>query len=92
MPLYLVVQLGLSPLAFGTLDGLYNGFGAVTRLAGGVAVDRWRWHKQLAAVGYAMSGLCRLGLLVVGRWWLGLPWWWPSTASGRVSAPCPGMR
>ena len=72
MPLYLVVQLGLSPLAFGTLDGLYNGFGAVTRLAGGVAVDRWRWHKQLAAVGYAMSGLCRLGLLVVGRWWLGL--------------------
>ena len=72
LPLYLVVHLGLSPLAFGTLDGLYNGFGAVTRLAGGVAVDRWRRHKQLAAVGYAVSGLCRLGLLVVGRWWLGL--------------------
>ena len=72
LPLYLVVHLGLSPLAFGTLDGLYNGFGAVTRLAGGVAVDRWRGHKQLAALGYAMSGVCRLGLLLVGRWWLGL--------------------
>lgn len=72
LPLYLVVQLGLSPLAFGTLDGLYNGFGAVTRLAGGVAVDRWRRHKQLAAVGYALSALCRIGLLAVGRWWVGL--------------------
>ncbi|HEY6507120.1 MAG TPA: MFS transporter [Vicinamibacterales bacterium] len=72
LPLYLVVHLGLSPLAFGTLDGLYNGFGAATRLAGGVAVDRWQRHKQLAAVGYALSGLCRLGLLVVGRWWVGL--------------------
>lgn len=72
LPLYLVVHLGLSPLAFGTLDGLYNGFGAVTRLAGGVAVDRWRRHKQLAALGYAMSGVCRLGLLLADRWWLGL--------------------
>ena len=72
LPLYLVVQLGFSPLAFGTLDGLYNGIGALTRLASGVAVDRWRQPKALAGVGYAVSALCRLGLLAAGRWWPGV--------------------
>ena len=72
LPLYLVVQLGFSPLAFGALDGLYNGIGALTRLASGVAVDRWRQPKSLAGVGYAVSALCRLGLLAAGRWWPGV--------------------
>ena len=72
LPLYLVVQLGFSPLAFGALDGLYNGIGALTRLASGVAVDRWRQPKTLAGLGYAVSALCRLGLLAAGRWWPGV--------------------
>ena len=72
LPLYLVVQLGFSPLAFGALDGLYNGIGALTRLVSGVAVDRWRQPKALAALGYAVSALCRLGLLAAGRWWPGV--------------------
>jgi MFS family permease len=72
LPLYLVVQLGFSPLAFGALDGLYNGIGALTRLASGVAVDRWRQPKALAGLGYAVSALCRLGLLAAGRWWPGV--------------------
>ena len=63
LPLYLVVQLGFSPLAFGALDGLYNGIGALTRMVSGVAVDRWRQPKALASAGYAVSALCRLGLL-----------------------------
>lgn len=72
LPIYLVVQLGFSPLAFGTLDGLYNGVGALARLASGPVVDRWRRHKEIAAAGYAVSALCRVGLLAAGRWWPGV--------------------
>jgi MFS family permease len=72
LPVYLVVQLNLSPLAFGTLDGFYNGVTAVTRLASGVLADRWQRHKELAAIGYGLSALCRLGLLAAGRAPLGL--------------------
>jgi predicted MFS family arabinose efflux permease len=67
LPLYLVVQLNLSPLAFGALDGLYNGVTAVTRWAGGIVGDRWRRHKEVAAAGYVLSAVSRLGLLLVGR-------------------------
>ena len=67
LPLYFVVQLNLSPLAFGALDGLYNGVTAVTRWASGIAGDRWRRHKEVAAAGYAVSAACRLGMLAVGR-------------------------
>lgn len=72
LPLYLVVQLGFSPLAFGALDGLYNGIGALTRLVSGMAVDRWRRPKMLAMMGYGVSALCRIGLVAAGRWWPGL--------------------
>jgi MFS family permease len=72
LPLYLVVQLGFSPLAFGALDGLHNGIGALTRLVSGVAVDRWRRPKALAGLGYGVSALCRLGLLAAGSSWPGV--------------------
>jgi MFS family permease len=32
----------------------------------GVAGDRWRRHKEIAAVGYGVSAACRLGLLAAG--------------------------
>ena len=67
LPLYLVVQLHLSPLAFGALDGLYNGVTALTRWASGIAGDRWRRHKEVAVAGYAVSAVCRLGMLAAGR-------------------------
>jgi hypothetical protein len=66
LPLYLVVQLGLSPLAFGTLDGLSHGVTAISRWSGGVLADRWRRHKEVAAVGYGVSAMCRLALLAAG--------------------------
>ncbi len=72
LPIYLVIQLGFSPLAFGALDGLYNGLGALARLVSGPAVDRWRRHKEVAAGGYGISALCRLGLLAAERWWPGV--------------------
>jgi MFS family permease len=66
LPLYLVLYLGFSPLQFGVVDGLYQGVSALVRLAGGVASDRWRRHKEVAAAGYALSALCKLGLLAAG--------------------------
>jgi hypothetical protein len=72
LPIYFVVQLNLSPLAFGALDGFYNGATAVTRWGSGVVADRWQRHKEVAAIGYGISALCRLGLLAAGRAWAGL--------------------
>ncbi|MGA4842630.1 MFS transporter [Streptomyces sp. G45] len=66
LPLYFVLGLGLSPLAFGFLDGLYNGVTAVVRLLGGYAADRGGRHKLVAGSGYLLSALSRLGLLLAG--------------------------
>lgn len=66
LPLYLVLGLGLSPLQFGFLDGLYNGITAFVRLAGGHIADRWRRHKLVAGSGYALSAVCKLALLPAG--------------------------
>ncbi|SFX09267.1 MFS transporter [Streptomyces atratus] len=66
LPLYLVLGLGLSPLQFGFLDGLFNGAAAVVRLLGGYAADRGRGHKRVAGLGYALSALSRIGLLLAG--------------------------
>jgi MFS family permease len=65
LPLYLVAGLGLSPLGFGLLDGVYNGFSAVVRLAGGHLADRGGRHKRVAVVGYGLSALCKPLLLLV---------------------------
>src|SRR5689334_10684192 len=65
LPLYLVTGLGLSPLGFGLLDGVYNGFSALVRLIGGHLADRGGRHKPVAAFGYALSALCKPLLLAV---------------------------
>ncbi len=64
LPLYLVAGLGLSPLAFGFLDGLYGGATALVRLVGGHAADRRSRHKLVAGTGYALSALCKPALML----------------------------
>ncbi|MEU6236044.1 MFS transporter [Kitasatospora sp. NPDC047058] len=69
LPLYLLTGLGLSPLGFGLLDGIQNGFSALVRLAGGHLADRRgadgeRRHKAVAVVGYGLSALCKPLLLL----------------------------
>ncbi|MFF8846921.1 MFS transporter [Streptomyces sp. NPDC015127] len=66
LPLYFVLGLGLSPLQFGFLDGLFNGVTALVRLLGGHAADRGGRHKRVAGAGYALSALSRIGLLLAG--------------------------
>src|SRR5215207_4223498 len=63
LPLYLTLGLGLGPLGFGAFDGFYQALAAVLPLAGGLAADRWRRHKEVAAAGYGVSAACKLGLL-----------------------------
>ncbi|MFL5803600.1 MAG: MFS transporter [Roseiflexaceae bacterium] len=69
LPLYLVFILGLAPINFGIIDGLYQGSAAIMRLASGLIADRWRRHKEVAAVGYALSAICKLGFLAAGNVW-----------------------
>ncbi|MFI5695567.1 MFS transporter [Kribbella sp. NPDC051586] len=66
LPLYLVFGLGLNPLQFGLLDGLYAGATAVLRLVGGHVADRWRRLKAVAGIGYALSAISKLGFLASG--------------------------
>ena len=70
LPLYLTVQLGLSPLAFGLIDGLYQGATAFVRLLGGLVADKRGRYKEIAALGYGVSAFCKLGLIAAGGAWL----------------------
>ena len=69
LPVYLFVHLQLSPVQFGLIDGLYQGVTAVARLASGIVADRWRRYKLVATIGYALSAVCKLGLLATGSAW-----------------------
>ena len=69
LPLYAVYALGLTPLQYGVIDGLYQGAAALARLVGGVLADRWQRNREVAAVGYALSAVCKPALLAVGGVW-----------------------
>lgn len=66
LPMYLVLELGMRPLAFGIIDGMYQGVAALVRVLAGVLSDRRARYKEAAATGYALSALCRIALLAVG--------------------------
>ena len=66
LPLYLVFGVGLSPVQFGVVDGLYQGITAPARLLSGVLGDRWRRHKEVATAGYGLSTLTRLAMPLAG--------------------------
>src|SRR5688500_2966144 len=72
LPLYLLFTLRLAPMQFGLIDGLNQGASVLVRLASGLIADRWRRAKEVATAGYAFSAVCRIGMLLVGRNWLGI--------------------
>jgi MFS family permease len=63
LPVYLTLAVGLSPLAFGFLDGIYQGVSVLVRLVGGYAADRFGRPKATAQIGYGVSAVCKLGLM-----------------------------
>ena len=56
--------LGLSAVAFGFIDGLYQGVSALVRIAGGYASDRVHQPKWIAFIGYGLAAVARIGLLI----------------------------
>src|SRR5215218_9151395 len=72
LPLYLVFGLGLTPLTFGIIDGLYQGAAALVQVASALVADRWQRHKEVATTGYALSAICKLAFLAVGSAWTAL--------------------
>jgi MFS family permease len=63
LPLYVTAVLGLGPLAYGFIDGLYQGISAAVRILGGWWSDVSRRPKWVSFVGYALSALSKIGLL-----------------------------
>src|SRR4051812_8728267 len=63
LPLYLTAQVGLSLVAYGFVDGTYQGVSALVRIAGGYAGDRGDQPKWVATVGYGLSALSRIALI-----------------------------
>lgn len=64
LPLYLTAALGMSPLAYGFIDGIYQGVSSIVRIAAGQAADRGDRPKWVAFLGYGLSAVARLALLV----------------------------
>jgi len=65
LPLFATAQLALTPLAYGVVEGLYQGVSALVRVAGGFVADRSRHPKAVAVLGYGVSAASRLGMLAV---------------------------
>lgn len=63
LPLYLTMVVGLSPVAYGLIDGLYQGVSALVRLAGGWLSDASDRPKWVAFLGYGLSAVARVFLL-----------------------------
>ena len=55
LPLYLTMVVGLSPVAYGLIDGLYQGVSALVRLGGGWLSDASDRPKWVAFLGYGLS-------------------------------------
>ena len=66
LPLYQVFSLVASPLDLGAIDGLYSGAAALVQVGSGLVSDRWQRYKEVAGVGYGLSAVCKVGLVVLG--------------------------
>jgi MFS family permease len=66
LPLYLIAIGGFTPLAYGIIDGLYQGATSLVALASGFVGDRFRRYKDVAATGYGLSAVSKLLLATAG--------------------------
>ncbi|GAA4239953.1 MFS transporter [Actinomadura meridiana] len=63
LPLFITVGLGLSPMAFGVLDSVYQAGTVASRVGGGYVADRFARPKAVAVAGYGLGALAKLLLL-----------------------------
>jgi MFS family permease len=66
LPLYLISIGGFTPLAYGIVDGVYQGATSLVGLAGGFVGDRFRRHKDVAATGYGLSAVSKILFATAG--------------------------
>ncbi|MFT4287703.1 MFS transporter [Nocardioides sp.] len=66
LPLYLTAVIGLGTVAYGFVDGLYQGVSALVRIAGGWVADRSGRPQRVALAGYGLSMVARVLLLFAG--------------------------
>jgi MFS family permease len=64
LPIYITSVLGMSALAYGFIDGLYQGVTALVRILGGWVSDRTDHPKWVAVVGYLTSAISRVFLIL----------------------------
>ena len=64
LPLYATAVLGMSPLGYGVLDGIYQGASGLVRILGGYAADGTDRPKIVASFGYGISALTKPLLLL----------------------------
>jgi MFS family permease len=69
LPLYFMLELQMTPLQIGLIDGLYQGTSAVVRVAAGAWADAGTRYKAVASIGYGLSAACKIGLAVAGSSW-----------------------
>lgn len=69
LPLYFMLELRMTPLQFGLIDGLYQGTSAIVRVAAGMVADAGTHYKVVASAGYGLSALCKIGLIAAGSSW-----------------------
>lgn len=65
LPMFATAILGLSPFAYGVVDGLYQGVATFVRVGGGIAADMSGRPKAVAVSGYGLSAVCKLALLPI---------------------------
>ncbi len=63
LPVYLTAVLGMTPLAYGFIDGLYQGVSALVRILGGWWADRSDRPKWVAFFGYGLSAVTKVLLI-----------------------------
>jgi MFS family permease len=63
LPLYLTAVVGLGPLAYGFIDGIYQGVSALVRILAGWFSDRVDHPKWVACFGYGLSAVTRIALI-----------------------------
>lgn len=63
LPVYLTLVLGLTPLQYGIIDGIYQGVTAAVRIVGGLGADLTRRPKAVAIAGYGISFVCKIFFL-----------------------------
>lgn len=79
LPIYITTTLGMSALAYGFIDGIYQGVSALVRIVGGWTADRTDHPKWVAVVGYLISAISRVFLL-------------PATSLAAITAVITGDR